>query len=123
MTTDRFEIEREGRDGDEHVLALRVPRELAYFQGHFEGDPILPGIAEIVGVVDREARRLLGPLGGAKRLTRVKFMAIVRPDDELTLRLSRADAEGEARLTFRLEVMREGGAAIASQGAITYAAR
>lgn len=86
------------REGDTARLSVSLPPELAYFQGHFPGEPILPGISQVhmavllAGVVlDFE------PVGAD--LNRAKFKDIVRPGETLDLALTADRARG--RLTFR----------------------
>jgi 3-hydroxymyristoyl/3-hydroxydecanoyl-(acyl carrier protein) dehydratase len=90
------EILGEERRGERIALELRVPPDLAYFEGHFPGLPILPGVVQIhwsVGFA-RERFSLRGRFAAAENL---KFLAIVRPDARLTLTL---EAEKDTRLTF-----------------------
>ncbi len=55
-----------------------------WFSGHFPGDPILPGIAQLKLVADliseAENRTLC-----LKRLGRIKFRKIVRPGESLNI--------------------------------------
>ena len=57
--------------------------DFAGFEGHFPGDPLLPGIAQIMAVT-MTAR----PDGGAKLLHvgRTKFTGFVRPGDTMRVR-------------------------------------
>ena len=76
--------ERAGAGGVE--LDLRVPPDLAYFEGHFPGLPILPGVVQIDWSVKlaRERLDLRGVFAGAENL---KFLSIVRPGACPTLAL------------------------------------
>jgi len=70
-----------------------------WFSGHFPGDPILPGIAQLKMVADLitdscgEALRL-------ERLSRVKFRKIVRPGDLLDIHAAPCDKNYQ--YTFRI---------------------
>jgi 3-hydroxymyristoyl/3-hydroxydecanoyl-(acyl carrier protein) dehydratase len=90
------EILGERREADRFELDLRVPADLAYFEGHFPGLPILPGVVQIDWSV-RFARERLGLRGDFSAAENLKFLSIVRPDARLTLSLR---AETDARLTF-----------------------
>lgn len=74
----------------ERVLRVEVPRDLVYFEGHFEGNPMLPGLAQVLALVDVEARRVFPELAtrGARKLSRLKFQATIRPGDVLELGLT-----------------------------------
>ncbi len=68
-----------------------VPRDSAWYAGHFPGKPILPGIAILDLVKEaiitselREGRRVL-----ITGLGRVRFRLPVKPDDLMTLEIAR----------------------------------
>jgi 3-hydroxymyristoyl/3-hydroxydecanoyl-(acyl carrier protein) dehydratase len=83
-------IERSDLDPDRVVVRLRVPPELGYFDGHFPGLPVLPGVVQVHWAA-RLAAAHLGQSCLGSRIEQLKFLAIVRPGDELglTLRLDR----------------------------------
>ncbi len=81
----------------EVALELRVAPELAYFDGHFPGMPILPGVVQVDWAV-RLAQQHLPVSGQFSTLEAVKFNMPVLPDTALTLVLQ-WDAE-RTRLTF-----------------------
>ena len=80
---------------------VRVPAGSEWFAGHFPGDPILPGIAQL-GMVGEVARRALGEHMRLAGFSRIKFKKIVRPGDELTVTLTRRP-ELPGVLAFRIE--------------------
>ena len=84
---------------------------------------MLPGVAEILEVVDREARHAFPALvsAGAKRMTRLKFLAVILPGDELAVHLS-LSAEGEPQLRYRIDRVLADRAEIAASGALIYTA-
>ena len=92
---------------------IRVPPESQWFSGHFPGEPILPGIAQLGIVYDTVcgARERLFSLAG---FSRVKFKKIIRPQDCLKITVApKADKEGV--FTFRIVVDRD----IACSGSMT----
>lgn len=89
------DILSESRDGDRAEIQLRVQPELTYFDGHFPGFPILPGVVQIDWAV-RFARRHFHWNGAFSAMENVKFLAIVLPEAKLTLEL----AFSGQRLTF-----------------------
>ena len=55
------------------------------YEGHFPGDPIVPGAALLVAIGDELARQGERRVG---RLERVRFLGVVRPGDEVELRVA-----------------------------------
>lgn len=81
-------------------IAFTVPEDWVFFQGHFPGQPILPGAAQLSEIVLPEVRRRWPDLGALRRIVRLKFQRPIGPGTELRLQLSRAG--GEERLSFEL---------------------
>lgn len=77
--------ERQAAAGIE--LDLAVPEGMAVFDGHFDGHPIVPGIAEVDWAV-RFARTRLPVTGSFKGLSRIKFGLVIQPPASLTLSLA-----------------------------------
>ncbi|NBB14712.1 AMP-binding protein [Caulobacter sp. SLTY] len=86
------------REGDTVRLSVVLPPELAYFQGHFPGEPILPGISQVHMAVLLAGLTLDFQPAGSE-LTRVKFKDLVHPGETLDLTLTADRAKD--RLTFR----------------------
>jgi 3-hydroxymyristoyl/3-hydroxydecanoyl-(acyl carrier protein) dehydratase len=63
---------------------IRVPSDSPWFDGHFPGEPILPGVAQIGMVFDaiRKAHHHNLMISSVRR---VRFKHIVRPDDQLKI--------------------------------------
>jgi len=91
------EILAERGAGERIELDLRVPADLAYFDGHFPGMPILPGVVQIDWSI-RLGRERLPLRGGFVAAEQLKFLSIIRPDMRLTLSLQ-INTHGE-RLGF-----------------------
>lgn len=105
----------------EHRIRLRVPPDLRYFEGHFDGRPMLPGVAQVVALADHQARKRVPGLGAAVRLQRVKFTAVVGPGEELVLSLTEERRDGEVRVRWQLErVSPASGEVVASSGTLVY---
>jgi 3-hydroxymyristoyl/3-hydroxydecanoyl-(acyl carrier protein) dehydratase len=102
--SETFEIGSTHPLGEGRVrIEVRVPLRSVYFEGHFEGRPMLPGVAQVVGLAEEQAARVFSSLGPARRLMRTKFQAVVAPGDRLALFLDREPSEGETKVRFRLE--------------------
>ncbi|HEU4780700.1 MAG TPA: hypothetical protein VFS58_12535 [Steroidobacteraceae bacterium] len=79
-------------DAVEHAadhLNLRfvIPDTNLYFEGHFPGCPVLPGVVQVGWAI--EFARLHIPLSARFRsMAAVKFMRVIQPMAAVTLRLS-----------------------------------
>jgi len=85
------EVLRERRDGAALELELSVPGDLACFDGHFPGRPVLPGVAQIDWSA-RYARERLGVRGEFSAAENLKFFSMVAPGARLTLKLRLEDS-------------------------------
>lgn len=86
-------------DGARCEIPVDVPADLRYFDGHFAGNPMLPGVAQVVALAEAGARMAFPDLGAAAGLRRVKFMEAIRPGDALVVVVER---DGE-RVGFRIQ--------------------
>lgn len=78
----------ENSNGEVQIIWV-VPENLPYFEGHFPGNPVLPGVALLdlsQVVIRRTDSRLKGMFLTIKS---AKFSEIVRPKDQLSLLLRR----------------------------------
>ena len=78
-----------------------VPDSL-WFSGHFPGDPILPGIAQLGMVLDALEQSNNQKLKVAG-VSRVRFKRIVRPGDRLSIGITPV-AEKHGSYSFRVSV-------------------
>jgi 3-hydroxymyristoyl/3-hydroxydecanoyl-(acyl carrier protein) dehydratase len=79
------------RAQDHLSLRLIIPDTNIYFQGHFPGCPVLPGVVQVGWAI--EFARLHVPFSARFRsLAAVKFMRVIQPNAAITLRLA-ADTE------------------------------
>ena len=77
------------RNGDETTFAVVVERNCPHCDDHFPGDPIVPAIAQL---------ELVACL--AQRIQALRLSGAVRPDDQLTVRLTEVTPGGKSR--FRI---------------------
>jgi 3-hydroxymyristoyl/3-hydroxydecanoyl-(acyl carrier protein) dehydratase len=61
---------------------VRVPAESRWFDGHFPGYPVLPGIAQLAMVFDVIQGALAAP-ARVLEVGRVRFKQMIRPEDQL----------------------------------------
>lgn len=101
-----FVIESHEHDDTTCTVRVRVPADLRYFEGHFEGDPIVPGIAQLLSLVWDQAKIAWPDLPAPREVRRLKFLDALRPEDELAITLVRKPGKlsfeifkGETRCT------------------------
>jgi 3-hydroxymyristoyl/3-hydroxydecanoyl-(acyl carrier protein) dehydratase len=86
-------------EGEERcVIRARVPEDLRYLEGHFPGQPIVPGVAQLLPLVYRGARAVWPRLPAPTGIKRLKFQEALRPGDELEVHLVR----GVDKLRFEI---------------------
>lgn len=90
------EIETSEIDGDSARFELRLQPELRWFEGHFPGRPILPGVAQL-HIAALLAERIWGTAFDGHDMSRVKFRNVMMPEERISLTLVR---KGE-RLDFQ----------------------
>jgi len=79
------------RAQDHLRLHFQVPQDTSYFEGHFSGCPVLPGVVQVGWAI--ELARLHIPFSARFRaLSAVKFTRVILPNASVTLRLA-ADAQ------------------------------
>ena len=92
-------------DKNEIEADIHIPPDSPWFRGHFPGEPILPGVAQLGMVIDaiRQARDQDLKVTGVRR---VRFKQIIRPDDKLKL-ITAPLKENVDAYTFRILVEKE----------------
>ena len=88
---------RHTADGAE--IDLILPEGLFYFQGHFPGRPILPGVVQIDWAVRFADRYLQTNIVSAQNF-RVKFSSIIEPEQPITFVLQQS--ADKTKLDFEL---------------------
>jgi 3-hydroxymyristoyl/3-hydroxydecanoyl-(acyl carrier protein) dehydratase len=96
---------REHVDSGKAEIALAVPRDLDYFDGHFPDAPVVPGVVQIKWALAL-ARRCLAVRGAFAGIEALKFQHVLGPGDEATLELEYAPDGGKLRFAFRSDAQR-----------------
>jgi 3-hydroxymyristoyl/3-hydroxydecanoyl-(acyl carrier protein) dehydratase len=91
---------RQRVEADCAEAVLAVPRDLDFFDGHFPGAPVVPGVVQIKWALAL-ARRLLGIGGVFAGVEALKFQHVLVPGAEATLELRYAAASGTLHFAFR----------------------
>lgn len=94
-------IDMEGSADNEIRADIEVPAESSWFDGHFPGEPVLPGLAQISMVFDVIRKASDGERSVAS-VSRVRFKRIIRPDELLTVMAAPLKKEADA-FSFRIQ--------------------
>ena len=81
------------------LLTLHVPNDLAWFEGHFPDQSVLPGVVQI-DWAGKLSRSLFVGTSAFGRLTNVKFKTMVLPDTTLSLELTHRPEKGSVKFHF-----------------------
>ena len=80
-----YVIKEMNRSEENEISAeIHVPSNSPWFDGHFPGEPILPGVAQIGMVFDAISQACPQELK-ISSVRRVRFKRIIRPDDQLKI--------------------------------------
>src|SRR3954467_496028 len=84
----------------QYRASFHVPADHPSFAGHFPGQPLLPGVLLLSETIEAAlgVPALCAALGAAPRLANAKFLAPVRPGQDVEIRSDHAGA----RLAFEL---------------------
>lgn len=72
------------KESGKYVVEFVVPYDLFYFEGHFPGKPILPGVVQIAWAI-HYFRELFGNPGDFIRLEALKFRQVIQPGERINL--------------------------------------
>jgi UDP-3-O-[3-hydroxymyristoyl] N-acetylglucosamine deacetylase/3-hydroxyacyl-[acyl-carrier-protein] dehydratase len=88
-------------EGEKIVALKNITINEPYFQGHFPGHPIMPGvlqleaIAQVAGVITLQRAENLGKLAYFMSAERVKWRKPVRPGDTLIIEVELTKIRGK----------------------------
>ena len=92
-------------DTGEKILYAEVPPESPWFDGHFPGDPTLPGIAQLEMALD--TIRLAGKRNvSTAGFRKIRFKRMIRPGEQLEI-IAAPGKSDENAYTFRILVGNE----------------
>ena len=116
MVVDPVVIARRVDAAGSAEIDLLVPHDLHYFQGHFAGAPVVPGVVQIKWAIGfgRDVLRTGGEFGG---MVGLKFQQVMQPGARATLKLDYAEGSGKLRFSFELDRMRYSSGRILLRGA------
>ena len=96
-----IQVLEQGADARGLWARLRVEPDSPCFEGHFEGQPILPGIAQLGMVLAVLAAQ--GMTRGLDTVRALKLKRLVRPGAVLELRMDRPSDQGVSSFETRVE--------------------
>lgn len=80
-------------------IVLAIPADLSYFEGHFPGCPLLPGVVQLTWAIEL-GRKHLDVAGQFRLLKGVKFTRVIQPGATVTLQLDYASDAGELAFAY-----------------------
>lgn len=81
-------------------LDLHVHPQLQWFEGHFPGVPLLPGVVQTTWVAEF-ARQYFALPPHFRTMSNMKFMRFIMPDTKITLWLRHDAAKHEVAFEYR----------------------
>lgn len=87
----------------EHTFRTTLSPDLLYFEGHFDGLPLLPAVAQLLRVVMPLVRLEHPDLGDVHKLRRARFRLPLEPGATIGVTLSRASD----RVSFEITLLDE----------------
>jgi 3-hydroxymyristoyl/3-hydroxydecanoyl-(acyl carrier protein) dehydratase len=100
--------------GPDPTFTLAMDPELTAFQGHFPGNPILPGVVQVDWAI-RFGTEAFGDLGGFRGIDHLKFQGLIQPGEVVDLQLGFEPGPGRLRFSY------QAGAARKSSGVVLFA--
>jgi len=84
------------------TIECYLPVDLIYFAGHFEGNPILPGVTQVYWA-EKLGLELFPVSGSFKRLEVIKFLKIIRPNSSVVINLDYNDTKNTVTFSYESE--------------------
>ena len=96
-------------------IGLKIPKDLAYFEGHFPDFPVVPGVVQVHWAVEF-AHTAFKMTGSVAQASQIKFSNLMRPLDELCLILDHLPEKSLVIYSYRADEK------IYASGRLTYTA-
>ena len=74
-------------------IELNIPSNLEYFNGHFNNQPVLPGVVQLDWAVKYAKQYLQFPVSIFKSMEVLKFQEIIIPNSNVLLTLNKLSQE------------------------------
>ena len=112
------DVRNSGADGtnkESLECSVGVPTDYAWFEGHFDGYPVLAGAVQLKELILPMLARAFPELGRVERMSRIKFTGRIVPGDTLTIRVERGARR--TRVAFEIRKTEE----VCSRGVLSLA--
>jgi uncharacterized membrane protein/3-hydroxymyristoyl/3-hydroxydecanoyl-(acyl carrier protein) dehydratase len=87
-------------DGPNAVsVRVHVPAQSRHFAGHFPNRPILAGVVQLAEIILPTIEQTWSDLGPLIQIKRLKFKALIGPDEDLEVHIDRTNVEVRFRIT------------------------
>ena len=93
------EILSESVDSNRAEFEIRVPADLVYLQGHFPGEPVLPGVVQVHWAIQLAGERL-ELKQSFKGIEGLKFHRVIEPEVALKLEIEADAAARKLRFAY-----------------------
>jgi hypothetical protein len=97
---DLFPLLRATRSAAGWTFDVEVPADSRYFEGHFDGEPVLPGVAQLALVLQLY-RGVTADYVELREASVLRFRRRILPGDRLQATISRPDERGRSRFALR----------------------
>lgn len=92
-------------DGDEEesvfACEIDVPERYAWFEGHFEGYPVMAAAVQLQQIVAPSLKLARPDVGDVRRITRMKFTGRIQPGDSIVAEIRWTHDETNSRFVIR----------------------
>lgn len=115
MNSQWHSVRNPREDGSHELSAEATPgRDSLWFDGHFPGAPILPGIAQLGMVSDllKWGAEKQGATVAISSFSRVRFRQFIHPDDAVTVKIT---PEGGDPSAYKFRIVVKGQLACSGQ--------
>ena len=83
------------------AVLIELHHDQFFFRGHFDSQPILPGVAQLHWAIEA-AQRFLAVRGPFRSVRNLKFRRVLVPPNTVRLSLSRLATAGEFRFSYSI---------------------
>jgi 3-hydroxymyristoyl/3-hydroxydecanoyl-(acyl carrier protein) dehydratase len=93
------EIVSESVDSNKAEFEIRIPASLLYLQGHFPGEPVLPGVVQVHWAIEL-ARGKFDLKPDFAAIEGLKFHRVIEPETQIMLTIEFDEAAGKIRFAY-----------------------